>query len=59
MQRVQYPPGLSHRQQVVRGYDHGRFADGILADNGDHALAGMQQMLARQDIALVDLRNVG
>lgn len=55
-----YPPGLSHRQQVVRGYDHhGRIADGILADNGDHALAVIRQMLARQNIALVHLRNVG
>jgi hypothetical protein len=25
-----YPPGLSHRQQVVRAYDHdGRIADGV------------------------------
>lgn len=56
----QYPPELRHRQQVVRAYDHqGRIADGILADNGDHALAVIQQMLARQDIALVHLRNVG
>jgi Protein of unknown function (DUF1203) len=30
-----YPPALSHRQQVVRAYDHhGRIADGVLADNG-------------------------
>jgi hypothetical protein len=55
-----YPPELSHRKQVVRGYNHqGRIADGILADNGDHALAVIQEMLAQQDIALVHLRNVG
>ncbi|MGH3288440.1 MAG: hypothetical protein ACRDPD_27790, partial [Streptosporangiaceae bacterium] len=34
-----------------------RIADGILADNGDHALAVVRQLLARQDIALVHLRN--
>jgi Protein of unknown function (DUF1203) len=55
-----YPPELSHRQQVVRGYDHhGRIADGILTDNGDHALSVIRQMLTRPDIALVHLRNVG
>lgn len=54
-----YPPELRHRQQVVPAYDHhGRIADGILADNGDRALAVIQRMLARQDIALVHLRNV-
>lgn len=56
----QYPPELIHRQQVVRAYDHkGRIADGILADNGEDALAVVRQMLARPDIALVHLRNVG
>ncbi|HCU97351.1 MAG TPA: hypothetical protein DHU96_33450 [Actinobacteria bacterium] len=51
---------MIHHQQVVRAYDHqGRIADGILADNGDHALAVVRQMLARQDITLVHLRNVG
>lgn len=56
----QYPPELRHRQQVVRGYDHrGRISDGILAADGDHALAVLQEMLARPDVALVQLRNVG
>lgn len=55
-----YPPGLSHRQQVVRAYDHaGRIADGVLADNGDHAVTVIREMLARPDVALVHLRNVG
>jgi hypothetical protein len=55
-----YPPGLSHRQQVVRAYDQdGQIADGILAGDGEQALAVIQQLLARPDVALVQLRNVG
>lgn len=55
-----YPPGLRHRQQVVRGYDHhGRIADGVLAGNGDHAMEVIREMLARPGVALVHLRNVG
>lgn len=55
-----YPPGLSHRQQVVRAYGQdGRIADGILVNDGTHAMAVIRQLLARPDIALVHLRNVG
>jgi hypothetical protein len=55
-----YPPGLSHRQQVVRAYDQdGQIADGILAGDGEQTLAVIQQLLARPDVALVHLRNVG
>jgi Protein of unknown function (DUF1203) len=55
-----YPPELSHRRQVVRAYDqYGRIADGVLADNGDDAVAVIHEMLARPDVALVHLRNVG
>jgi hypothetical protein len=55
-----YPPGLSHRQQVVRAYDRdGQIADGILAGDGKQALAVILQLLARPDVALVQLRNVG
>ncbi len=55
-----YPPELRHRQQVVRAYDqNGSIADGILASDGDHALAVIQRTLARPDVALVHLRNVG
>jgi Protein of unknown function (DUF1203) len=55
-----YPPGLIHRQQVVRAYDQdGQIADGILAGDGERALAVIQQLLARPDVALVHLRNVG
>ena len=55
-----YPAGLSHRRQLVRAYDHdGRIADGVLADNGDHARAVIREMFARPDVALVHLRNVG
>jgi hypothetical protein len=55
-----YPPELSHRQQVVRAYDHqGRIADGILADDGEHAAKVIRELLGRPDVALVHLRNVG
>jgi hypothetical protein len=55
-----YPPGLSHRQQVVRAYDQdGRIADGVLADDGEHALTVIGELLARPDVTLVHLRNVG
>lgn len=55
-----YPPALSHRPQVVRAYDrHGRIADGVLASNGDHAMTVIRELLARPDVTLVHLRNVG
>ena len=51
---------LSHRQQVVRAYGpDGSIADGILATDGEHALAVIRQLLARPDVTLVHLRNVG
>lgn len=44
----------------MRAYDHnGSIADGMLAENGDQALAVIQQLLARPDVTLVHLRNVG
>ena len=56
----QYPPALGHRQQVVRAYDRaGRIADGVLADDGEHAMTVIRELLARPDVALVHLRNVG
>jgi hypothetical protein len=55
-----YPPGLRHRMQVVRAYDRqGRIADGVLAADGLQAEAVIAEMLARPDVELVDLRNVG
>jgi hypothetical protein len=55
-----YPPGLSHRQQVVRAYDHlGRIAAGVLVDDGGHAEKVIRELLGRPDVALVHLRNVG
>ena len=49
-----------HRQQVVRAYDrNGNIADGILAGDGDQALAVIREMLARPEVTLVHLRNVG
>lgn len=56
----QYPPGLRHRQQVVRAYNHdGQIVDGILAEDGDRAMTIINDLLARPDVALVHLRNVG
>lgn len=55
-----YPPALSHRQQVVRAYDRdGQIADGVLVNDSEHAMTIIRQMLARSDVALVHLRNVG
>jgi Protein of unknown function (DUF1203) len=56
----QYPPGLSHRQQTVRAYDRdGRIADGVLVEDGEHALPVIGELLARPEVTLVQLRNVG
>src|SRR5215472_14399174 len=56
----QYPPALSHRQQVARAYDwDGRIVEGVLADDGAHAMAAIRDLLARPGVALVHLRNVG
>lgn len=56
----QYPRALSHRQQVVRAYDHdGRIADGVLVSDGEHAMTAISELLGRPDVALVHLRNVG
>jgi hypothetical protein len=55
-----YPPGLAHRQQVVRAYDRqGRIADGVLVADGQHAQAVIAGLLARPEVELVHLRNVG
>jgi Protein of unknown function (DUF1203) len=55
-----YPPALSHRQQVVRAYDtDGRIADGVLVNDGEHAMAVIGELLGRADVSLVHLRNVG
>jgi hypothetical protein len=53
-------PGLRHRMQVVRAYDRqGRIADGVLAADGLQAEAVIAEMVARPDVELVHLRNVG
>jgi Protein of unknown function (DUF1203) len=55
-----YPPGLAHRQQVVRAYDRqGRIADGVLVADGRRAQAVIAELLARPEVELVHLRNVG
>ncbi|MGH3395705.1 MAG: DUF1203 domain-containing protein, partial [Streptosporangiaceae bacterium] len=53
----QFPPALSHRQQVVRAYDRqGRIADGVLVADGEHAQTVIRELLARPDVELVHLR---
>jgi len=55
-----YPPALSHRQQVVRAYDQGgRIAGGVLVHDGGHAMTVIRGLLARPDVTLVHLHNVG
>jgi hypothetical protein len=56
----EYPPELSHRRQVVRAYDRdGRIADGVLVDDGRHAVSVIHELLDRPEIEVVHLRNVG
>jgi len=56
----QYPPALRHRQQVVRAYDRdGRIADGIVVEDGEDAMTAIGGLLARPEVTLVQLRNVG
>jgi hypothetical protein len=56
----EYPPGLAHRQQVVRAYDgQGRIAAGVLAADGQQAQAVIGELLDRPGVELVHLRNVG
>jgi hypothetical protein len=55
-----YPPDLSRRAQVVRAYDgQGRIADGVLVADGRQARDVIAELLARPEIELVHLRNVG
>ena len=55
-----YPAGLIGRQQVVRAYDrHGRIADGVLVADGHQAQGVIAGLLARPEVVLVHLRNVG
>ncbi|MGH3154848.1 MAG: DUF1203 domain-containing protein [Streptosporangiaceae bacterium] len=55
-----YPPGLIGRQQVVRAYDRqGRIADGVLVADGHQAQDVIAGLLARPEVALVHLRNIG
>ena len=55
-----YPPGLIHRQQIVRAYDRqGRIAGGVLVADGRQAQGVIAELLARPEVELVHLRNVG
>jgi hypothetical protein len=56
----QYPPEFAHRQQVIRAYDEqGRITGGVLAADGRQAQAVISELLARPEVELVHLRNVG
>jgi hypothetical protein len=56
----EYPPELIGRQQVVRAYDRqGRIADGVLVADGRQAQDVIAELLARPEVELVHLRNVG
>jgi hypothetical protein len=55
-----YPAGLIARPQVVRAYDReGRIADGVLVADGQQAQGVIAGLLARPEVVLVHLRNVG
>jgi len=55
----EYPPGLSHRRQVVRAYDNeGRIAGGILAKGLEQLEEAVRVLLERPGVELVQLRNV-
>lgn len=55
-----YPPELADRSQVVRAYDrHGAIADGVLTADGREAAEVIAELLARPEVELVHLRNVG
>ena len=55
-----YPPELIHRQQVVRAYDRqGSIAEGVLVADGRQAQDVIAELLARPEVELVHLRNVG
>jgi len=57
-ERDTYPAAFRHRSQVLRAYDErGRIADALLIE-GVHAEAGIEQLLARPDVATVHSRNV-
>src|SRR5580704_5167871 len=55
-----YPPELAGRQQVVRAYDkQGRIVGGVLAADGQQAEEVIAELLARPEVEIVHLRNVG
>ncbi|MCP2342390.1 DUF1203 domain-containing protein [Actinomadura rupiterrae] len=54
-----YPPALSYRRQVVRAYGQGgTLVEGVLVADGKEGEAVTRDLLARPDVALVQLRNV-
>ena len=46
--------------QVVRAYDRdGRMVGGVMVNDGEHAMIVIRELLARTDVSLAHLRNVG
>jgi len=53
-----YPPALTHRKQILRGYDiHGDMSEGVVVD-GTQAERAAAELLARPDVEVVHVRNV-
>jgi hypothetical protein len=54
-----YPTGLSHRRQIVRGYDHaGNMATAAVVADGPAAERELVSVLERPDIRVAHVRNV-
>jgi hypothetical protein len=51
---------VAARLLVVRAYDRaGRIADGVIVNDGEHAMTVIRELLARPHVTLVHLRIVG
>ncbi|HEX4701984.1 MAG TPA: DUF1203 domain-containing protein [Pseudonocardiaceae bacterium] len=54
-----YPAGLTHRRQIVRGYDHnGNMATATVVEDGLAAERELVELFARPDIRVAHVRNV-
>src|SRR5207249_3652643 len=54
-----YPPGLAHRRQIVRAYnDDGAIADAVLAKGTEEIERAAAELLSRDDVRIVHIRNI-